>query len=84
MGNVNEKSNDRINLEDQKGPTYVKWLGVATLLVVALGGWYWWKQAQFHDDVKYVTEQVEKGGIHVTVSADGTLAPVRTLSLIHI
>lgn len=81
MGNVNEKSNDRINLEDQKGPTYVKWLGVTTLLVVVLGGWYWWKQAQFHDDVKYVTEQVEKGGIHVTVSADGTLAPVRTVTI---
>lgn len=81
MGNVNEKSNDRINLEDQKGPTHVKWLGVATLLVVVLGGWYWWKQAQFHDDVKYVTEQVEKGGIHVTVSADGTLAPVRTVTI---
>lgn len=81
MGNVNEKSNDHINLEDQKGSTYVKWLGVATLLVLALGGWYWWKQAQFHDDVKYVTEQVEKGGIHVTVSADGTLAPVRTVTI---
>lgn len=81
MGNVNEKSNDRINLEDQKGPAYVKWLVVATLLVVALGGWYWWKQTQVHDDVKYVTEQVEKGGIHVKVSADGTLAPVRTVTI---
>ncbi len=81
MGNVNEKSNDRIKVEDQKGPVYVKRLVVATLLVVALGGWYWWKQAQFHDDVKYVTEQVEKGGIHVTVSADGTLAPVRTVTI---
>ena len=40
-----------------------------------------WTQSQVHDDVKYVTEQVDKGGIHVTVSADGTLAPVRTVTI---
>ena len=81
MSNANEQKKNSINLEEAKRPAYVKWLVAGTVLVVAGGGWYWWTQSQVHDDVKYVTEQVDKGGIHVTVSADGTLAPVRTVTI---
>lgn len=81
MSNANEQKKNSINLEEAKRPAYVKWLVAGTVLVVAGGGWYLWTQSQVHDDVKYVTEQVDKGGIHVTVSADGTLAPVRTVTI---
>lgn len=81
MSNANEQKKNSINLEEAKRPAYVKWLVAGTVLVVAGGGWYWWTQSQVHDDVKYVTEQVDKGDIHVTVSADGILAPVRTVTI---
>lgn len=81
MSNANEQKKNSVNLEEAKRPAYVKWLVAGTVLVVAGGGWYLWMQSQVHDDVKYVTEQVDKGGIHVTVSADGTLTPVRTVTI---
>lgn len=62
-------------------PWYVKLLALGVVCAAAGGGWYWYSGQSAGSDVHYVTEQVERGRIRVTVSADGTLNPMRTVTL---
>ena len=62
-------------------PWYVKTLAAAIVCAAVAGGWYWYSMKSSVTSVHYVTEQVERGRIRVTVSADGTLNPMRTVTL---
>lgn len=57
------------------------WGGVAAL-VLAVGGFAYWK-AQQRDNAapSFVTEQVRRGNLTLTVSATGTLQPTRSVNI---
>lgn len=58
-----------------------KWMmGSALTLALAVGGWFWWQSAQ-PDQPNYSTVELKKGAIQVTVTANGKLKPVRTVSI---
>lgn len=58
-----------------------KWLlGSAVTVALAAGGWYWWQSTQ-PVVPKYETVELKKGSIQVTVTANGKLKPVRTVSI---
>lgn len=58
-----------------------KWLlGSVVTLAVAACGWYWWQSAQ-PKAPNYETVELKKGSIQVTVTANGKLKPVRTVSI---
>jgi len=57
------------------------WIG---LLLVALlaGGTYWWLTRQkVADAPRFVTEQVRRGALTLTVTANGTLQPTRAVNI---
>lgn len=56
-----------------------KLFAVGVVGVVALGTW--WLMANSSDKVNYMTENVERGDLRVEVSANGTLEPMRTVSI---
>lgn len=57
------------------------WIG-ATTVAVAVGGYMWW-QADQKAKAKpvYVTEALKRGNLSITVLANGTLQPTRTVSV---
>lgn len=57
------------------------WIG-GVAVAVAVGGWIWW-QADQKAKAKpvYVTEALKKGDLTLTVLANGTLQPTRTVSV---
>lgn len=57
------------------------WGGVALLVVAGLGLWAWQSQRASSAQPHYVTEPVQKGGITLTVSANGTLQPTRSVNI---
>jgi len=60
-----------------------KWLWI-TLILIALsaGGYYAWKQNQQRAAApSYVTEPAAKGNLTLTVTANGTLQPTRTVNI---
>jgi HlyD family secretion protein len=51
------------------------------LLLAAGGGYYYWQQSQQRSDApSYVTEPVSKGDLTLTVTANGTLQPTRSVN----
>ena len=58
-----------------------RWIGVATVVLLA-GGWtYWQAQQQTKAAPVYVTEALKKGDVTLTVSANGTLQPTRAVNI---
>lgn len=57
------------------------WLGVAVIALVAGGGIYWQSQQQVRSAPVYVTEALRAGDITLTVSANGTLQPTRSVNV---
>jgi HlyD family secretion protein len=52
------------------------------LLLAAGGGYYYWQQSQQRSDApSYVTEPVSKGDLTLTVTANGTLQPTRSVNI---
>jgi HlyD family secretion protein len=56
------------------------------LLVLAVaaagGGWWWWRaRAQANAVPQYVTEAAARGNLTLTVSANGTIQPTRTINI---
>lgn len=78
-----QKKSARVLLDDgSRRPWYVRALIWGTLVTVAGGGFYAWRSTRPDPNaVSYVTEVVERGPISVTVSADGTLNPMRTVTI---
>ena len=78
----NEKAAVAELLGEKKRPWYVRAVPAAVVIALAAGGgWYWWQGAQQGPKASYVTQPVQTGALEVTVSADGTLNPIRTVTL---
>ena len=72
-----QENNDRTKLllKDESRSRYVLWAAGGVLAALVAGAWYWYQGTQNTNAVKYVTEAVERGDVHVSVSADGTVQP---------
>ena len=57
------------------------WIGVAALLLAAGGVYYWQAQKAVKAAPAYVTTPLAKGNITLTVSANGTLQPTRSVNI---
>lgn len=57
------------------------WLGVAALVVVG-GVVYWWQAGPSANAApSYITEELRRGNLTLTVSANGTLQPTRSVTI---
>lgn len=80
---------NRAAVEQLLGPTHARrwwqsptvWLGIVAVAAAA-GGWAWWsaREAAAQRPV-YVSEPLQRGTIALTVAANGTLGPTRTVSV---
>ena len=72
-------------LGDDKPPRWWQraslWIGVAALLLAAGGVYYWQEQKGAKAAPAYVTTPLAKGNITLTVSANGTLQPTRSVNI---
>lgn len=68
-------------LGEVKKPWYKRWWGIggAVVLVGALGIWIAYPSSKL--PVQYVTQKAVQGNLQVTIAADGTLNPTRTVSI---
>jgi HlyD family secretion protein len=57
------------------------WLGVAALLAVLAGAWFWQGQRSAQAQPRYVTEPAVRGNLSVTVTANGTLQPTNKVDI---
>lgn len=57
------------------------WIGVAAVIVLAGGVTYWRAQQATKAAPVYVTEALKKGDITLTVAANGTLQPTRSVTI---
>jgi HlyD family secretion protein len=57
------------------------WLLVLALLAVGGGGWWWRARALANAVPQYVTETAARGNLTLTVSANGTIQPTRTINI---
>ena len=57
------------------------WAGVGAVVLLAAGGNYWQSQQQAKAAPVFVTEPLGKGDITLTVSANGTLQPTRSVNI---
>ena len=55
------------------------WIVVAVLVVAAGGFWFWRSQRAGHDQPSYRTEAVQRGNVSVQVTATGTVQAVTTV-----
>ena len=56
------------------------WICIAVLAGAAYGGWTWYEGSKTNK-ISYVTAKAERGNLSVEVSANGTIQPVRTVSI---
>lgn len=59
----------------------VLWLGLLALLVLAGGIYFWQRSTTQRTGQIYVTEAVRKGNLTLTVAANGTLQPTRSVNI---
>ena len=59
----------------------ILWAGVALLALAAAGAWYWQQQQTAGAAPRYVTETVGRGNLTLTVTANGTLQPTRSIAI---
>ena len=57
------------------------WITLLVLVLAAVGFVYWQRAQQANAAPVYVTEPVRKGDLTLTVSANGTLQPTRTVNI---
>ena len=57
------------------------WIGLAALLIAAVGLYYWQAQQAGKAAPSYVTTELSKGHLTLNVSANGTLQPTRSVSV---
>lgn len=57
------------------------WLGVGLLLLTGVGYYFWQASAERNAAPVFVTEPANKGDLTLTVSANGTLQPTRSVSI---
>ena len=59
----------------------VLWAGVLLLALVAAGLWYWQARQTANAAPSYTTQTVARGNLTLTVTANGTLQPTRSISI---
>ena len=59
----------------------VLWAGAALVALVATGAWYWQTQQTASAAPHYTTETVRRGDLILTVTANGTLQPTRSIAI---
>ena len=57
------------------------WIGVAALLVAAGGVYAWQSSKAANAAPSYVTEEVRRGNLTLSVAANGTLQPTRSVTI---
>ena len=57
------------------------WGGLLLLALVAAGLWYWQARKIANAAPSYITQAVERGNLTLTVTANGTLQPTRSISI---
>lgn len=57
------------------------WVALALLLGLAAGGWWWQRASARQAAPRYLTEPVTRGDLALTVTANGTLQPTRSVSI---
>lgn len=57
------------------------WLGVAVLAVAGAGAWWWNQGKAAHAMPQYVSQAVKRGDLTLTVMANGTLQPTRSVTI---
>ena len=57
------------------------WLGLLAVAAVAGGWWYWQSSQQAQAAPRYVTQEVQRGQVKLTVAANGTLQPTRSVTI---
>ncbi len=57
------------------------WLGVLALAAAAGGWWYWQTSKRAKAAPRYVTQPVQRGQVRLTVAANGTLQPTRSVNI---
>ena len=75
---------DRLLGSERRPPWYRRaWLGWLALLLIGLAaGWWAWHQAQARQAAPvFVTEPLTRGNLTLTVTASGTLQPVRAVNI---
>ena len=72
-------------LGDDRSPRWWQrpalWIGLALLLALAAGLWWWNGRQVARQAPSYVTAPVERGDITLTVTANGTLKPTRSVAV---
>lgn len=58
-----------------------RWLVLALILAAVAGGWVLWSNSQNKNGVSYITEEVARGRLNVTVSATGNLQPTNQVDV---
>ncbi len=57
------------------------WLGVAAVLLVLAGAAWWWTQRAAQATPHYTTQSVTRGALTLSVTANGTVQPTRSVSI---
>jgi HlyD family secretion protein len=57
------------------------WVAVGVLLALGAGGWAWQRAERRAQAPRYITEPLSRGDISLSVSANGTLQPTRSVSI---
>ena len=57
------------------------WAGVVLVLLAAGGGWWWWSNRAANAAPSYNTQPVTRGNLTLSVTANGTLQPTRSVNI---
>jgi len=57
------------------------WIGLLVAALVAGGAWWWLAQKKTSAGPRFVTEEVRRGNLTLTVTANGTLQPTRAVTI---
>jgi HlyD family secretion protein len=57
------------------------WAGVLLVVLLVAGVWYWQAQKSANAAPAYLTQPVARGNLSLTVTANGTLQPMRTTNI---
>lgn len=61
--------------------TWMKWIIALLVVVLAVGGVWWWRVRSQHVDVVFRTATVKRGDLTATIPATGTIQPENTVDI---